>query len=127
MMQKHNRHMSFSLYISALAATDTLTLIIGEVYWFKSTIKFPLNLNGVLYSSKETAQSVLKISKSVQGRIIPHTIYQLPLVSALISNHYFYLSGHFALIHIETVSLKNRLQIQNCLFFLGCSLIFRPI
>ena len=29
-MQKHNRHMSFSLYISALAMTDTTALLIGS-------------------------------------------------------------------------------------------------
>ena len=31
MMQKHNRHMSFSLYISILAVTDTICLLIGEL------------------------------------------------------------------------------------------------
>ena len=31
MMQKHNRHMSFSLYISVLAATDTIVLLIGKI------------------------------------------------------------------------------------------------
>ena len=30
MMQKHNRHMSFSLYISVLAITDTIALVIGK-------------------------------------------------------------------------------------------------
>ena len=30
MIQPHNRHMSFSLYISALAVTDTISLLIGE-------------------------------------------------------------------------------------------------
>ena len=30
MVQRHNRHMSFSLYISALAVNDTIALLIGE-------------------------------------------------------------------------------------------------
>ena len=30
MIQKHNRHMSFSLYISVLAITDTITLLAGK-------------------------------------------------------------------------------------------------
>ena len=30
MMQKHNRHMSFSLYISALAVSDTVSILCGE-------------------------------------------------------------------------------------------------
>ena len=30
MTQKHNRHMPFSLYISVLAITDTISLLIGE-------------------------------------------------------------------------------------------------
>ena len=30
MMQSHNRHMSISLYISVLAVTDSITLLIGE-------------------------------------------------------------------------------------------------
>ena len=30
MIQKHNRHMSFSLYISVLAASDTVSLLIGR-------------------------------------------------------------------------------------------------
>ena len=30
MVQRHNRHMSFSLYISALAVSDTVALLIGE-------------------------------------------------------------------------------------------------
>ena len=29
-MQKKNRHMSFSLYISVLSVTDTITLLITE-------------------------------------------------------------------------------------------------
>ena len=29
MIQPHNRHMSFSLYISALAVTDTIALLKG--------------------------------------------------------------------------------------------------
>ena len=33
-MQKHNRHMSFSLYISILAVTDTICLLIGELNVF---------------------------------------------------------------------------------------------
>ena len=30
MIQRHNRRMSISLYISALAVTDTIALLIGE-------------------------------------------------------------------------------------------------
>ena len=30
MIQRHNRHMSISLYISALAVTDTIALLVGE-------------------------------------------------------------------------------------------------
>ena len=30
MIQKHNRHMSFSLYISMLAVTDTMALLVGK-------------------------------------------------------------------------------------------------
>ena len=30
MIQPHNRHMSISLYISALAVTDTMDLLIGK-------------------------------------------------------------------------------------------------
>ena len=30
MIESHNRHMSFSLYICVLAVTDTISLIIGE-------------------------------------------------------------------------------------------------
>ena len=30
MIQPHNRHMSFSLYISALAVSDTAALLSGE-------------------------------------------------------------------------------------------------
>ena len=30
MIQKHNRHMSFSLYISLLAVTDTMALLVGK-------------------------------------------------------------------------------------------------
>ena len=33
-MQKHNRQMSFSLYISILAVTDTICLLIGELNVF---------------------------------------------------------------------------------------------
>ena len=33
MMQKHNRHMSFSLYISMLAVTDTICLLIGKFFY----------------------------------------------------------------------------------------------
>ena len=32
MVQRHNRHMSFSLYISVLAITDTISLLIGRIY-----------------------------------------------------------------------------------------------
>ena len=32
MVQRHNRHMSFSLYISTLAVTDTVVLICGEYF-----------------------------------------------------------------------------------------------
>ena len=32
MMQKHNRHMSFSLYVSALAVSDTFALLISKNY-----------------------------------------------------------------------------------------------
>ena len=39
MMQKHNRHMSFSLYISVLAVTDTICLLIGELMFL-----IPVNL-----------------------------------------------------------------------------------
>ena len=34
MMQPHNRHMSFSLYISALAVSDTVVLLIGNKYFY---------------------------------------------------------------------------------------------
>ena len=30
MIQRHNRHMSISYYISALAVTDTIALLIGK-------------------------------------------------------------------------------------------------
>ena len=33
MIQRHNRRMSFSLYISALAVSDTIVLLIGEYAW----------------------------------------------------------------------------------------------
>ena len=32
MMQPHNRKMSFTVYLSALAVADTLVLVIGK-YW----------------------------------------------------------------------------------------------
>ena len=32
MIQPHNRHMSFSLYISALALSDTIAVINGELW-----------------------------------------------------------------------------------------------
>ena len=38
MTQKHNRQMSFSLYISALAVSDTFFLLNGEV-WIDSLIR----------------------------------------------------------------------------------------
>ena len=34
MMQPHNRHMSFSLYISALTVSDTVVLLIGNKYFY---------------------------------------------------------------------------------------------
>ena len=45
MMQKLNRQMSFSLYISALAVTDTLTLLIGQFQycWFKVNVQLISN------------------------------------------------------------------------------------
>ena len=30
MIQRHNRHMSISYYISSLAVTDTIALLLGE-------------------------------------------------------------------------------------------------
>ena len=41
MMQKHNRHLSFSLYISVLAITDTIALIIGKRLFSLSENKYP--------------------------------------------------------------------------------------
>ena len=32
MLQRHNRYMSFSMYISVLAVSDTVTLTIGKKY-----------------------------------------------------------------------------------------------
>ena len=32
MIQKHNRHMSFSVYISALAVSDTFVLVNGKAF-----------------------------------------------------------------------------------------------
>ena len=32
MIQRHNRHMSFSLYIAVLAVADTLTLFLGKTF-----------------------------------------------------------------------------------------------
>ena len=32
MLQRHNRHMSFSMYISVLAVSDSVTLTIGKIY-----------------------------------------------------------------------------------------------
>ena len=46
MIQPHNRHMSFSLYIAALAVSDTAALLSGESHvdvqsynFFKSFLK----------------------------------------------------------------------------------------
>ena len=43
MMQKKNRHMSFSLYISVLSVTDSITLLISESDFilFKCSIADP--------------------------------------------------------------------------------------
>ena len=41
-MQKHNREMSFSLYISALAVTDTVTLLIGQFQYCGFRVINPL-------------------------------------------------------------------------------------
>ena len=38
MTQKHNRHLSFSLYISMLAVTDTVVLIVGELAFLINSI-----------------------------------------------------------------------------------------
>ena len=32
MLLRHNRHMSFSMYISVLAVSDSVTLTIGKIY-----------------------------------------------------------------------------------------------
>ena len=41
MIQPQNRRMSFSLYISALAVSDTVVLLIGNKYfYFESKILF---------------------------------------------------------------------------------------
>ena len=45
MMQKHNRHMSFSLYISMLAVTDTICLLIGEFFQLMSTQETPWTIS----------------------------------------------------------------------------------
>ena len=44
-MQKHNRQMSFSLYISALAVTDTVTLLIGQFQYCRFRVINPLITN----------------------------------------------------------------------------------
>ena len=38
MIQPHNRHMSFSLYISALSVTDTIVLVNGNYFQLQSTL-----------------------------------------------------------------------------------------
>ena len=46
MVQPHNRHMSFSLYIAALAVSDTFGILIGEskIYfkYYNSAIEDPM-------------------------------------------------------------------------------------
>ena len=57
MVQRHNRHMSFSLYISALAVTDTVVLICGEYFMAFNQKKFqklfrPFPLSKVHYEGE---------------------------------------------------------------------------
>ena len=40
MIQAHNRHMSFSYYVAALAVSDTLSLLIGELTVFSDSRVF---------------------------------------------------------------------------------------
>ena len=34
MIQSHNRHMSFSLYICALAVADTIVILVGKYVFY---------------------------------------------------------------------------------------------
>ena len=80
MIQKHNRHMSFSLYISVLAITDTVSLLIGKnctlfslcishaykfIYWTVNEFsqqKSPLLCEQV-FSSHKISASVISFQK----------------------------------------------------------------
>ena len=54
MIQKHNRHMSFSLYISVLAVADTVALLIGNIINYNIYCENKSNFNESIKTLKPT-------------------------------------------------------------------------